>query len=150
MSKVFCVELLGEGSYHRHLFQDGYSGKPYQFTYNAKTNSHVRAYRSLDLYLEERADMHMANSVWPLLFNLHDESLLDSSCYTTKQPVIERVKVQQSEEPAKEQPAIEIPPRDSIRVFKTALSIATKLGIDTTHIDNLSGMLDAIDAKRPA
>ncbi len=70
MNKVFCLEILGESSFHKFLVQSGWSGRGFVFRYNPATKSHIRAYRSIDDYLAERVDIHKAANVWPPLANL--------------------------------------------------------------------------------
>jgi len=66
----FCIEILGESSFHKFLVQSGWSGKDYVFHYNRHTHSHMRAYRRLEEYHAERVDLHKSANVWPLLGNL--------------------------------------------------------------------------------
>ncbi len=73
----FCLEILGESSFHKYLVQAGWSGRSYVFRYNPPTQSHVRAYRQLGDYLAERVDVHKAANVWPLLGNLLPEDQLE-------------------------------------------------------------------------
>jgi hypothetical protein len=77
----FCLEILGEGSFHKYLVQAGWSGRSYVFRYNQPTQSHVRAYRQLEDYLAERVDVHKAANVWPLLGNLLPEDQLEPQVF---------------------------------------------------------------------
>lgn len=66
----FCIEILGESSFHKFLVQSGWSGKDYVFHYNRHTQSHMRAYRRIEEYYAERVDLHKSANVWPLLGNV--------------------------------------------------------------------------------
>ncbi len=91
---VFCIEILGEDSFHKFLVQSGWSGRDYIFYYNKPTSSHLRAYRSLADYLAERLDIHKASNIWPLLANLIAEGLIESHvfvqnpCGENQQPLV--------------------------------------------------------------
>ena len=87
----FCLEILGESPVHAYLMQSGWSGKAYVFRYNKATRSHVRAYREMSDYLAERADVHKAANVWPLLGNLLAEEDLDPAVFA-EQPKKAQVK----------------------------------------------------------
>ena len=67
---IFAVEISGEGAFHKFLVQSGWSGKDYLFHYNAPTNTHMRAYHSIEAYRAERVDMHKTATVWPIMANL--------------------------------------------------------------------------------
>ncbi len=77
----FCLEILGESSFHKYLVQSGWSGRSYAFRYNQPTHSHVRAYRTIDDYRAERVDIHKAANVWPLLGNLLPEEQLEAHVF---------------------------------------------------------------------
>lgn len=77
MNRMLCIEILGESPVHKFIVQSGWSGRDYVFFYNAGTQSHIRAYRSLEDYLAERVDMHKSANIWPLLANLIPEEQLD-------------------------------------------------------------------------
>jgi len=83
----FCLEILGESSFHKYLVQSGWSGRAYAFRYNQPTRSHMRAYRRLEDYLEERVDVHKAANVWPLLGNLLTAEQIEPHVFTTPEPV---------------------------------------------------------------
>ena len=92
----FCLEILGESAFHKHLVQSGWSGRAYAFRYNNYTRSHVRAYRCMEDYLSERVDVHKAANVWPLLGNLLPEEMLEPQVFaeslTRKEPAPETAK----------------------------------------------------------
>ncbi len=77
----FCIEILGESSFHKCLVQSGWSGKDYAFFYNAPTGTHLRAYRDLKSYLAERVDLHRSANVWPLLGNLIEADRLEAHTF---------------------------------------------------------------------
>lgn len=77
----FCLEILGESSFHKYLVQSGWSGRSYVFRYNQPTHSHVRAYRCIDDYRAERVDIHKSANVWPLLGNLLPREELEAHVF---------------------------------------------------------------------
>ncbi len=91
MSERFLViEITGEPGFQKTLCQSGWSGRDYPFFYNRhpdpKKCSHIRAYRSLDIYLAERVDMHKAANVWPLMPNFFTADEIEPQCWTTPLP----------------------------------------------------------------
>ena len=90
----FCLEILGESSFHKYLVQSGWSGRSYVFRYNQPTRSHVRAYRRLEDYLAERVDVHKAANVWPLLGNLLPEDQVEPQVFAESLTQAEAVKPQ--------------------------------------------------------
>lgn len=84
--KIFCIEILGENSFHKVLMQSGWSGKDYAFFYNPATQSHVRAYPRFEDYLKERVDLHKASNIWPLLANWVERSKLIPEAIVTSEP----------------------------------------------------------------
>jgi hypothetical protein len=95
----FCLEILGESSYHKYLVQSGWSGRPYIFRYNPPTQSHVRAYRRIGDYLAERVDVHKAANVWPLLGNLLPLELLEPHVFTEPAEIEPAAALEQKKEP---------------------------------------------------
>lgn len=85
-NQYLCIEILGEPPFHKALNQSGYSGRDYMFFYNQATRSHLRAYRSLEVYLAERVDMHKAANIWPLMGNLLAAEEIEPQCWTTPAP----------------------------------------------------------------
>ena len=77
-----CIEILGESAFHKFLIQSGWSGKDYVFHYNRHTNSHMRAYRTVEEYYAERVDMHKSINVWPLLGNMLPADRIESQVFT--------------------------------------------------------------------
>ncbi|MEI6350060.1 MAG: hypothetical protein WCP06_03020 [Verrucomicrobiota bacterium] len=77
-----CIEILGESAFHKFLIQSGWSGKDYVFHYNRHTNSHMRAYRSLEDYYAERIDMHKSVNIWPLLGNMLPEERIEPQVFS--------------------------------------------------------------------
>lgn len=86
MTHYFCIEILGENSFHPVLLQSGWSGKDYLFHYNPATQSHVRAYGSIEEYRAERVDMHKAENIWPLLGNLLPREALCGKVFASGAP----------------------------------------------------------------
>lgn len=82
----FCIEILGESSFHKFLVQSGWSGKEYAFHYNAATNSHMRAYRDIASYRAERVDLHKSANTWPLLGNLVEEREIEPHIFVDGPP----------------------------------------------------------------
>lgn len=91
----FCLEILGESSFHKYLVQSGWSGRSYAFRYNQPTHSHVRAYHSIEEYRAERVDIHKAANVWPLLGNLLPEDQLEAHVF------VESAAQKKDQEPAR-------------------------------------------------
>ncbi len=83
---IFCIEILGENAFHPFLLQSGWSGKDYPFFYNAKTGSHMRAYRSIEAYRAERVDLHKSANVWPILGNLVEEDEVAAHVFVDEAP----------------------------------------------------------------
>ena len=76
-----CIEILGESPFHKFLLQSGWSGRDYHFHFNRHTNSHLRAYRTIEAYHAERIDLHKSANVWPLLFNWLPEEKIESHVF---------------------------------------------------------------------
>lgn len=86
MIQYFCIEILGESTFHPVLLQSGWSGKDYLFHFNPATQSHLRAYASIEEYRMERVDMHKAENIWPLLGNLLPREKISDKAFVGDPP----------------------------------------------------------------
>jgi len=86
MTHYFCIEIVGESVFHPVLLQSGWSGKDYIFHFNPATQSHLRAYASIEEYRLERVDMHKAENIWPLLGNLLPREKIDEKAFVGEPP----------------------------------------------------------------
>ncbi len=157
---IFVVEILGEGAFHKFLLQSGWSGKDYLFHYNTPTNSHMRAYRSIEEYRAERSDLHKSATVWPMMGNLLPADQIEAHVFVSPPPaasvpVVEVPVETESEMEEASDDGDDDPEQDDDsddltgKKFKSLQAIARKEGVpDVEALRTSRELIDAINAVR--